>query len=199
MWNRFVAIGDSVTKGIGDEVNNIPCRSWADHLALEWQNKNTSFYYENLAIRGLTAAEVRETQLEKAVSLQPDIVSVVAGGNDVLKSVWNPTIFEREFTFMLERLSQTGATIISSTVPDFPVLRKLPDQKAEQVRIQLQELNELIRKSCEKYTILCSDIWRAPFTMDHSGWSEDGIHPNSIGYMQLAQFIKEDLLNKIRR
>lgn len=198
MWNRFVAIGDSVTEGIGDDVNHIPCKSWADHLAQEWLKENPSFSYVNLAMRGQTASDIRATQLDRAIELQPDLVSVVAGANDVLKGVWNPTIFEHEYTQMLERLSQTGATVLSSTVPDFPMLRKLPVQKAEFVRNQLLELNELIRVSCHKYGVIYSEIWQAPFTMDQFAWSEDGVHPNAIGYLKLAEYVKEDIVKKAK-
>jgi hypothetical protein len=39
MWNCYVAIGDSVTEGIGDVVAEIPCESWCVHLSKEWREQ----------------------------------------------------------------------------------------------------------------------------------------------------------------
>lgn len=194
MWKRFVAMGDSVTEGIGDEVKGIPCVSWADHLAKEWKEANQEFRYTNTALRGQTAAEIRQTQLEQCLALQPDLVSVMAGGNDVLTGKWNAALFEQEFVEMLSALTKTGATVISSTVPDFPRFAKLPPSQAEHLRGQLQELNQLIRKICAHHGVPFAELWHAPFTMNVSTWSRDGIHPNSIGYQELANALKEVLM-----
>jgi lysophospholipase L1-like esterase len=193
MWKSFVAIGDSVTEGVGDRVDGMECKSWADHLYNHLKNLNPNISYKNLAIRGQTSQEIRMSQFEEAVSLEPDIVAVLVGGNDVLKGVWDADIFEQEFQHMLHAFSKMGATIISTTVPDFPMLHKLPFEKATFIRNQLQELNHLIRKNSKEFNVRFSELWHAPFTLNENTWSKDGIHPNSLGYMFLAEGIKKTL------
>ncbi|RSK53789.1 SGNH/GDSL hydrolase family protein [Bacillus canaveralius] len=194
MWNRFVAMGDSVTEGIGDDVEGIPCLSWAYHFAKEWQERYPELIYTNIAIRGQTTAEIRRTQLGKCMALRPDLVSLMAGGNDVLQGRWNASAFEQEFGEMLSTLLQTGVTIISSTVPDFPKLRTLPTSQAGQIRSQLTELNQLIREKCVEFGVPYAELWHAPFTLNLETWSRDGIHPNSVGYMALAGAMNDVLL-----
>ncbi len=194
MWKRFVAMGDSVTSGVGDDVDGIHCFSWAYHLAKELGEDNTEFSYNNIAVKGQTAREIRQTQLEQCLAMKPDLVSVMGGGNDVLTNSWNAATFEREFKEIFSALSKTGITIISSTVPDFPRLESLPASHAEYMRGQIQELNQLIRKICSQHDVPYAELWHAPFTMNVSTWSRDGIHPNSIGYQQLAHAMKQVLM-----
>jgi hypothetical protein len=34
MWTAYMAIGDSVSEGVGDDVGDVRCRSWTDWVAL---------------------------------------------------------------------------------------------------------------------------------------------------------------------
>lgn len=95
MWKRFVAIGDSFTEGIGDEVEGIALKSWVDHFV---QLCAFDIEYANFAKRGLVTKEIRSQQLEKALTFSPDLISLIAGANDVLKdagiiknirTIWN--------------------------------------------------------------------------------------------------------------
>lgn len=193
MWKRFVAIGDSVTEGVGDSINGIPCKSWATHVYDDLKRINPTIEYTNLAIRGQTSEDIRKTQLNEGVKLNPDLVSVIAGGNDVLKGKWNPEMFEEHYRSMIEQFAISCKTIISTTAPDFPLLQHLEREKASAIRRQLQELNELIRKNCRDFNVHLVDLWHVPFTLDMNGWSKDGIHPNSKGYILMAKEIKKSL------
>ncbi|MER2137399.1 MAG: SGNH/GDSL hydrolase family protein, partial [Arthrobacter sp.] len=54
LFNRYVALGDSFTEGIGDPSPESPGghRGWADRLAEELAAGHDDFAYANLAIRG---------------------------------------------------------------------------------------------------------------------------------------------------
>ncbi len=82
---RYVAIGDSTVEGLEDPGPGGVYVGWADRLAHHLAEVHPDLTYANLAVRGLTAREVRQTQLEPALYLQPEIAVVVAGVNDVLR------------------------------------------------------------------------------------------------------------------
>ena len=59
-------------------------KSWVDHFV---QLCEKDIEYANFAKRGLVTEEIRLQQLEKALTFNPDLVSLIAGANDVLKDV----------------------------------------------------------------------------------------------------------------
>ena len=82
-WRRCVAIGDSLTEGLGDSVEGYPDRPWADAIAHAFKELHSDFTFLNLGERYLTARQVRETQLQPALDFDPDLAIVLAGGNDL--------------------------------------------------------------------------------------------------------------------
>lgn len=88
-WSRYVALGDSFTEGIGDPELRAPGghRGWADRVAEVLAAKTEDFAYANLAIRGRLLQQISDEQIEPALALRPDLVSISAGGNEDRKSV----------------------------------------------------------------------------------------------------------------
>ena len=84
--DTFVAIGDSFTEGLNDPAPGGGFRGWADLVAgaLAAQRPGL-FRYANLAIRGKLLGQVVAEQVPRAVELAPDLVSLAAGGNDILR------------------------------------------------------------------------------------------------------------------
>ena len=82
-WRRYVAIGDSFTEGMVDVDPRHEGRfiGWADRLAAELAGRTggEELHYANLAIRGRKLADVVGRQLDEALTMAPDLVSVVAG------------------------------------------------------------------------------------------------------------------------
>ena len=74
----YVAMGDSFTAGF------VPGQPrWPDALA---DALGPDVRYENLASVGATSEKVESEQLERAIELEPDLVTLVCGANDVLES-----------------------------------------------------------------------------------------------------------------
>lgn len=51
-YQRFIALGDSMTEGMTDQVINGKFRGWADRVADVLAEGNPDFTYVNLAVRG---------------------------------------------------------------------------------------------------------------------------------------------------
>ena len=82
--DTFVAIGDSFTEGLNDPGPGGGFRGWADLVAGALSAQRPGFRYANLAIRGKLLGQVVAEQVPRAVELAPDLVSLAAGGNDIL-------------------------------------------------------------------------------------------------------------------
>ena len=84
-FRRYVAIGDSSTEGLEDPDGHGGYRGWADRLAQHIADaQDEPLEYANLAIRGLRMSEIRTRQLDDALAMRPDLMTVFGGVNDVI-------------------------------------------------------------------------------------------------------------------
>ncbi len=90
-WARFVVVGDSMAEGIGDPTPGYEHLGWADRVANSLEAE-----YLNLGKRNLLAAEVRATQLERALTFAPDLAAVLCGGNDPMRPDHDPEAVEKD-------------------------------------------------------------------------------------------------------
>ena len=66
-YTRFIALGDSMTEGMSDEVVKGKYRGWADRVADVLAKEDPNFTYVNLAIRGKLLKQVVEDQIPSAL------------------------------------------------------------------------------------------------------------------------------------
>ena len=118
-FTRYVAIGDSSTEGLEDPGTNGRHRGWADRLALHVaQAQGAPLLYANLAIRGRKTREVRDEQLAPALAMQPDLASVFAGTNDIIRSQYDEAAVIDDLRAMHRAFRDIGATVVTITMPD---------------------------------------------------------------------------------
>jgi lysophospholipase L1-like esterase len=87
-YQRFIALGDSFTEGMTDEIIDGNFRGWADRVADVLTTQSPDFTYVNLAIRGKLVNQVAADQVPQAIPLITGIETLVsfhAGANDVLR------------------------------------------------------------------------------------------------------------------
>ncbi|MEB4616337.1 SGNH/GDSL hydrolase family protein [Leucobacter sp. M11] len=182
-WSRFVAIGDSLTEGIGDPSPDSPGghRGWADRVAEELSAQSEGFAYANLAVRGKLIQQIIDEQLEHALDLRPDLISICAGGNDVIRPGSDADEVTAKLEGAIARLSASGATIMMLTSVDTgfsPVFRS--------IRGKVAIYNENVRKIAQKYDAIVVDLWAVEELQDSRYWSDDRLHYNPLGHQVLA-------------
>src|ERR1044071_5560938 len=108
MYGRYVAIGNSTTEGMDDPRPDGTYRGWADRLAERLAEINPDLLYANLAVRGRRISQVRAEQLAPALALEPDLATVVAGLNDLLRRRYDPDATAGHLEAMLVELRGAG-------------------------------------------------------------------------------------------
>lgn len=131
--------------------------------------------------------------MEKALTFNPDLVSLIAGANDVLKGRWNHDAYKNDMEFMINTLSKAGADIIIANLPDFTVRLPFASEKKQVIKEQLLEANEVIYSLSREYKLHHVDFWNHHLVNDNTLWSKDLIHPNSKGYVKVAELIFSSL------
>ena len=90
LFRRYVAIGDSSTEGLEDPDGHGGYRGWADRLAQHIADGQPEpLEYANLAVRGLKLHEIRTSQFDRAIALEPDLMTIFGGVNDVIALRWD--------------------------------------------------------------------------------------------------------------
>ena len=182
MFNRYVALGDSTTEGLDDPRPDGGFRGWADRLAEQLAAVNPNLLYANLAVRGRRIGQVHAEQLGPALALEPDLATVVAGLNDLLRRHYDPVATAGHLEAMLGELRATGATVLTFTLPDLSSVVPL----ARIVRARLTEYNDAIRAAGAASGAIVVDIAAEPVSTDPRLWSPDRLHAGPLGHERIA-------------
>lgn len=177
---RYVAIGDSQTEGLHDYgVDGLP-RGWADRFAAGLSTRNPDLLYANLAVRGKRTADVRRDQVEAALALAPDLVTVVSGVNDVVQPAVDVGAVATDIESMYETFASAGCVVMGCTFP-------LPSAGlTRHAAPRLQTLNAAIRVAAERHGVVLVELEGVAMASDLRLWSPDRIHLNSDGHHRLA-------------
>jgi lysophospholipase L1-like esterase len=183
VFTRYVAIGDSSTEGLDDPDGHGGYRGWANRLAaLIAVAQSSPLLYANLAVRGRSTRRILEEQLEPALTLQPDLVTLFSGTNDVVAFRFDAETVGRDVQQMQRRLIAGGATVVGFTLPDLSTVLPLARPLAARVRA----LNEALRRAAATTGALLVDFAKHPVGSDPRLWSPDRIHANSAGHARIA-------------
>lgn len=181
-FQRYVAIGDSTTEGLDDPDGRGGFRGWANRLAETIAAAQSSVLYANLGIRGLRTRQIRETQLEPALRMRPDLATVVSGTNDLLARHFDVHAFAADVEAMQRALQEEGATVVTFTLPDISRLMPL----ARPVRGRLERMNAALRDVSEKTGATLVDFAAHDSALDRRLWSDDRLHANALGHARIA-------------
>ena len=179
--STFVALGDSFTEGLNDPGPNGEYRGWADRFAEFLAARNGGLRYANLAVRGKMLGEVVSAQLPLALAMAPDLVSIAAGGNDLLRAGADPDKLAEVFENAVIQLRDTGCQILILTGFDprtFPVIRL--------IRGRVAVYNMHLRAIADRQGCLVLDLWSMPVLCDPRVWSDDRLHLASEGHRRVA-------------
>jgi lysophospholipase L1-like esterase len=208
MFQRYVAIGDSFTEGVGDDLPDGQVRGWADLVALglahhtsvraggdatrggddttrvgpEVSGEAGPVTYANLAIRGKLLGPIVDQQLEPALALGPDLLSICGGGNDLMRPRVEMSYVVGLLDRVVDRALEQGVHVLmlSGANPS----RHLPLGSLMQRRGD--RLAEAARGTFTRPGVTLVDNWSDVELSGIRYWSADKLHLNSRGHTRVA-------------
>ncbi|MFA3878878.1 SGNH/GDSL hydrolase family protein [Streptomyces sp. MMCC 100] len=180
---RFVALGDSLTEGVGDPVPG-GRRGWAALLAAGLAEEPVAF--TNLARAGAQTRDVAERQLRAGLALRPDIVSVVVGVNDTLRRTFDLGAVAARLDTVYAEVTGRGALLLTACLPDPGAMLGLPGPLARPPARRQGAVNYVVHALSDRYGAVHLHACEGDWTTDPAMWSADRLHPGERGHRQLA-------------
>jgi lysophospholipase L1-like esterase len=183
VFARYVAIGDSSTEGLDDPDGRGGYHGWANRLAARVAAaQHTTLLYANLAVRGRSTREIRDEQLDPAVAMRPDLVTLFSGTNDVVKRRFDADVVGSDVEVMQRTLIEGGATVLGFTLPDLSIVLPISRPIAGRVRA----LNDALRHASASTGAILVDLAQHAVGSDPRIWSLDRLHANVDGHERIA-------------
>jgi lysophospholipase L1-like esterase len=158
-------------------------RGWADRLATALSARRIScgepaLEYANLAVRGRKLPQIVAEQVPAALTSAPDLVSILGGGNDILR----PGVDVEDIAGLLEeavvQVRATGADVLLGT--GFKSGRAL-----RWTRSATGQFNAEVWGIAQRHGCHVLDLWGMTSLFDLRLWADDRIHPTPDGHERI--------------
>jgi lysophospholipase L1-like esterase len=162
---------------------------FADRLAAILNLHYPGLTYANLAIRGKRVGDVLAEQLPQALAMQPDLITVCVGMNDVTRP---GRFFSRalaDLDHLHAQLGESGATVVTTTLPDLAPI--LPVGRLLAARVA--QINGAITAAAARLGFRLVDLYNAKSMKEQDTWSADRVHGSTKGHILFAAAAAEAL------
>lgn len=184
---RYVALGDSLSAGVSDWGQGDLAHGFTALLADLLRQSAPTLHFTNLGVGGARTADVLHGQVGPALALQPDLVTLIVGAND-LPGTPTPA-FQREYSDLVGRLRMgVSGLVLVANIPEMAQL--LPEQYATYrfaLRERVRQFNQMIADITSAHGVALVDLYSSQAAHDPRNLSSDGVHPNRRGYRELAR------------
>lgn len=173
-----------------------------DSITEFWSTNDPDFFsgkpYINRGISGQTTPQMLVRFRADVIALQPAVVVILAGGNDVAGNTGQATL-EMIINNIISMVELAKANqmevILCSVLPaaDFPWN---PNQNPAE---KMAALNKIIKAYANANNIAYVDYYSAMVNEQkglQSAYSNDGVHPNQLGYQVMGPLV-EKAINQV--
>jgi lysophospholipase L1-like esterase len=182
----FAAIGDSFTEGYGDFYPDGSCQGWADRFARLLAASAPGLTYANLAVRGKLLGQVISEQVPPAIALKPDLISLAAGGNDLLRPGADPGALAASFEQAVTELRPSARQVLLFSGFDpagLPLMRLIRDKCIA--------YNARVKDIAARHDCLHVDLWSMTVLAERREWHADRLHLAADGHRRVALYVAE--------
>ena len=183
----YVAVGASETTGTGSDQ---PLRDGYTYV-LHRTALPEGAVFVNMGIPRATVAQALNEEMNQALSVKPNLVTVWLNVNDLVRGVAVDD-YERQLDTLVKGLRAGGSvrvllanTPALDTLPAFTAGRLFPTPvSADEVRQLVDGYNAAIARVADREGALLVDLHALP--VDPNLVSRDGIYPNTAGHAAIA-------------
>ena len=176
----YVALGDSTGAGVGARDGGYVAR-----LFKRLEDRRAGSKLSNLCVSGSTSADLVRDQLERGVALNPDLVTIGIGINDIGHGLTLDQ-FAKNFDQILSTLKEkTHATIVVTNLPDISSAPRIPNSMRSQYQRQIDEFCKRLEEIANQHGVTIFDIYtitKQELPSHPEYFSADGFHPSDKGY-----------------
>lgn len=195
----YVALGDSTAQGIGA---SHPEATYVSRLHQRLRELYPQARLENLSADGATSADVVQKQLPRALALEPQLVTLSVGPNDITTRV-PVEQFESNVGRMLTALGETRAVAVVNLLPDLAITPRFrTSQWRGAVGRATTEYNRALEAVAKRHGVQLIDLYHAS-QEEVPGRPEligaDGYHPSDAGHGRWAELMWAGIRARIPR
>jgi acyl-CoA thioesterase I len=186
----YVALGDSTVEGIG--ASSVEA-TYVSRIHARLRTHYPRAVVHNLGVGGATSADVLDGQVEQAVALAPDLVTLSVGPNDITGRV-PVEVYDRNIDAILTRLrAETRAVVVVNSLPDLAVTPRFSRTPlAETVGRLSVAFNDTLARRVAEHSFVLVDLYhpsRTEVPARPELVSGDGYHPSDAGYARWAELL----------
>lgn len=181
---RVVFMGNSITEG--------------------WPNKDPEFFknpnYVNRGIGGQTTPQMLLRFRADVIDLQPKVVVILAGTNDIAGNTGPMTLEEiRDNIISMSELAKSNGieVVISSVLPALDYVWR----PGLEPNIKIPKLNSMLKNYAENNDLIYLDYFNA-MADDKNGLpkelAEDGVHPTLEGYAIMKPLVEKAIASALK-
>ena len=176
----YVALGDSTGAGVGAREGGYVARLFKRIAERRPESK-----LSNLCVSGATTADLLRGQLERGVAMNPDLVTVGIGINDIGHGLTLDQ-FSKNYEEILSTLKEkTHAQIVVTNLPDVSSAPRIPNALRSEYQRQIIQFCQRLEEIAKRHGVTVFDI--NTITKDElpshpEYFSSDGFHPSDEGY-----------------
>jgi lysophospholipase L1-like esterase len=178
----YVALGDSTGAGVGAREGG----GYVARLFKRIQERRPGSRLNNVCVSGATTADLVRAQLDRGVALNPDLVTVGIGINDIGHGL-SLEEFSKNYEQILNTLKEkTHAQIVVANIPDISTAPRIPSGMRSQYQRQIMQYSQRLEEIANRYGgVTVFDVYS--ITKDElpshpEYFSSDGFHPSDQGY-----------------
>ena len=194
----YVALGDSTVEGIGA---SRPETNYVSRLHARLRERYPNARLVNLGDGGATSRDVLRRQLDRAVELKPQLLTLSVGPNDITSRVPVAQYAENMDAILGRLAADTDAVIVINLLPDLAVTPRFRGGAAAVVGRLSSEFNEALAEVAARHGAMVVDLYQAS-RREVPGHPEllalDGYHPSDLGYARWAELMWEAVQTRIR-
>ena len=185
-FTSYIAIGDSFTEGVGDELEDGSVRGWADLVAIGLAQASTEpVSYANLAIRGRLLAPIITDQLDAAIAQRPALISINGGGNDIMRPKVSIDAIASQLVDAAKKAADAGIHVLLTSGAN--PTKHIP--LGASIETRGNQLADAVRSHLPLKNVTFVDNWADAELKELKYWSVDKLHLGPLGHRRVARNI----------
>jgi lysophospholipase L1-like esterase len=187
-FRKILCFGDSITYGVTLQALSLPPEAQSNLALVEgyvpklWRllesKYGSGFELVNAGIPGERTVEGVDRLRTELQIFDPDLVLLLEGIVDINNSAPRFPVVRENLAEMMSMVQREGKLVIIGT---YPLLN--PDGFRTSGAQYVPRLNDIIRQEASRLGVRVADHEKA---VDLSGQGPDGLHPNNLGYEEMA-------------